>query len=537
MTVFSCVFSMRYCRSGVPVVLAILLVRLASAQEQRSLPESTVVIYNKSVSESADLAKFYAQRRGIARDHLVAVECSADEEIGREEYETTIAQPIRDIFRQRGWWKYRVSDGKESVIDSTIQFAAVIKGMPLKIRQTVIPFGGDQPGEGPIADRSSAAVDSELATLALNYKQISGATANPYYQSFRGVRDFENSILLLTCRLDAPTSATVRRMITDSISAEKNGLWGRAYVDASHNLAPGASLGDAWMREICDQLAKVGVPVVYDNSPGVFPSGYPASDCALYYGWYTGQAAGPFADPDFRFVPGAIGVHIHSYSANSLHDPNANWVAPLLMHGAAASLGNVYEPYLQLTTNLSAFNDRLLHGFTFAESAYMATPSLSWMNVMVGDPLYRPYGSWMQLEARDYVRAPNEWKMYHDFAVRNISRAAPDYRTRARLVASRARNGLILEDLAGMEARDQKFSAAASLFQQARATYSKRDDILRVVIEEVDALVRDNRKKRAVDLLRQVLRIVPDAPATPLLRQMEQSLTAPPPAPTPGPSP
>jgi len=287
------------------------------------------------------------------------------------------------------------------------------------------------------------------------------------------------------------------------------------------------------MHEIEEQLGKTGIPVVYDNSPGVFPAGYPASDCALYYGWYAGGVTGPFADPSFRFVPGAVAVHIHSFSAATLRDPNANWVAPLLARGAAATIGNVYEPYLQLTTHLNAFNDRLLHGFTFAESAYMATPSLSWMSVMVGDPLYRPYASWLQLDAsRDYVRATNEWRTYHDFAVRSASRTAPDYRTRARLIASRARSGAILEDLAGMEARDGNLSTATSLFQQARATYTKRDDILRVVIEEVDALAKDNKKKRAVDLLRSVLRVVSDAPSTPLLRQMEQSLTAPPPAPS-----
>jgi hypothetical protein len=290
------------------------------------------------------------------------------------------------------------------------------------------------------------------------------------------------------------------------------------------------------MKEIAEQLGKVGVPVVYDNSPGVFPAGYPASDCALYYGWYAGAVTGPFADPSYRFVPGAVAVHIHSFSAATLRDPNANWVAPLLARGAAATVGNVYEPYLQLTAHLNTFNDRLLHGFTFAESAYMATPTLSWMSVMVGDPLYRPYLSWLQLDAsRDYVRATNEWKTYHDFAVRNVSREAPDYRTRARLIAGRAKSGAMLEDLGGMEARDQNFAAATTLFQQARATYAKRDDILRVVIEEVDALVKDNRRKRAVELLRSVLRIVSGAPSAPLLQQMQQSLEAPAPVASPSP--
>jgi uncharacterized protein (TIGR03790 family) len=125
-----------------------------------------------------------------------------------------------------------------------------------------------------------------------------------------------------------------------------------------------------------------------DDLPAVFPDGYPITDCALYYGWYAGQVAGPFARRDFRFVPGAIAVHIHSFSANTVRDPNANWVGPLLAHGAAATMGNVYEPYLQLTPHLDVFNDRLLHGFTFAESAYMSAHAVSddsgWGDLFIG---------------------------------------------------------------------------------------------------------------------------------------------------------
>jgi uncharacterized protein (TIGR03790 family) len=171
-------------------------------------------------------------------------------------------------------------------------------------------------------------------------------------------------------------------------------------VDGAHNMAGGLEIGDKWLSETVEQFHKVGVPVVYDDGPALFPDGYPMSDCALYYGWYAAGVTGPFAQPTFRFTPGAIAVHIHSFSASTLRNPNAAWVAPLLTKGAAASVGNVYEPYLQMTTHLDIMNDRLLHGFTFAESSYMATQALSWMTVMVGDPLYRPYASWLQIDAK-----------------------------------------------------------------------------------------------------------------------------------------
>ena len=258
------------------------------------------------------------------------------------------------------------------------------------------------------------------------------------------------------------------------------------------------------------------------------------TDCALYYGWYAGGVAGPFSQPAFKFLPGAIAVHIHSFSASTLRDPNANWVGPLLTKGATASLGNVYEPYLQFTAQLNVFNDRLLHGFTFAESAYMSVQALSWMTVMVGDPLYRPYAGWLQIDPkREPEKNLSDWKMYHDFATKNGSRPAPEFLTLARQAASRAHNGPMIEDLGAMEAHDEKFSEAASYFQQARTVYTKRDDILRVVLEEADALIKQNKSKRALDLVRSVLRIASDAPAAALLKKIETELSPPTPTATP----
>jgi len=518
------------------VLVFLLVLGIGARAAEQPLAASTIVLYNKNVSDSVTLATFYAQQRGIARDHLVGLDCSTEEEISREEYDATIANPLRDVFKARQWWTLHATpEQKESVTASTIHFVAVIKGVPLKIRSTTA-YAGDTPGPGPIGNRNEASVDSELTVLALSLHRILGETPNPYFQNFRAIGDVENATLLLVCRLDAPTAETVRGMIVDAIAAEKSGLWGRAYVDGAHNSGGGGmGMGDQWLTEITGQLHKVGIPVIYEDTPAVFPEGYPMTDCALYYGWYAGGVAGPFTEPNFRFVPGAIAVHIHSFSASTLRDPNSNWVAPLVSRGAAASMGNVYEPYLQLTPHLDIFNDRLLHGFTFAESAYMSIRVLSWMSVMVGDPLYRPYTSWLQIDApRDSTKSPaDQWKMYHEFAMKNINRPAPEFQASARQVALASHNCPMLEDLALIEARDGHFAEAASHLPQARTCYAQRDDVVRVTLEEADTWLKQNNSKRALEIVRNVLRTAGDAPGASLLRKMEQDLTAPPASPTP----
>ena len=511
------------------LLLLLVVVLSCTAHAEPALAPATIVVFNSNDRESADLAKFYAQKRGIARDHLVGLACSRDEEISREEYDRTIASPLREIFSERKWWTLReLPDGASGVSGNTIRFVALIRGMPLKIRAAEA-YPGDKTGNGPINNRNDASVDSEIAILARFTPEISGAVSNPYFQSYRPVAELPESPVMLVCRLDAPTAQTVRRMITDAVEAEKSGLWGRAFVDGAGNTGSGLEMGDKWLREVVQQLGKVGVPTVFDAAPAVFADGYPVSDCALYYGWYSDRVVGPFAQPSFRFAPGAVAVHIHSFSASTVRDPTANWVAPLLTQGAAATLGNVYEPYLQLTTNLSILNDRLLHGFTFAESAYMATPAVSWMTVMIGDPLYRPYASWLQLDAKPApAKGVADWKMYHDFAVKNGARPAPEYRTLARQAASRAKNGPMIEDLGLIEARDGKWPSATTHFQQARSLYSKREDILRCVLHEANSWAKQGKPRRGAEVVRSVLRIISDAPTVALFKKVEQELAPPP---------
>src|SRR5438876_3353321 len=514
-------------RSALRVFAFVLLLAINAAAAEQPLAQSTIVLYNKTVPDSVELAKFYAEQRGIAADHLIGLTCSIEEEISREDYDVTIVEPLREIFKQRHWWMLNEPPKQPPVVDaSTIHFVAVIKGIPLKIRSTAT-YSGDQPRPGPIGSRNEASVDSELVVLAFYSRQISGVTPNPYFQRFSAISNLKDATLLLVCRLDAPAVGTVRGMIVDAIATEKSGLWGRAYVDGADKTGTDFAAGDEWLGNVTTQLHKVGIPVVYDDTPAIFPDAFPMTDCALYYGWYAGNVAGPFNQPGFRFVRGAVAVHIHSFSASTLRDPNANWVAPLVSKGAAASLGSVYEPYLELTSHLDIFNDRLLHGFTFAESAYMSIRVLSWMSVMVGDPLYRPYASWLQIDApRDSTKRPaDEWKMYHEFAMKNIIRPLSEFRTLARQVASTSHNCPMMEDLALMEARDGHFDEAASHLQQARTCYAQRDDILRVALEEADAWLKQNNSKGALEIVRSVLRTAGDAPGAPLLRKMEQDLT------------
>src|SRR4051812_604051 len=159
--------SIRFVRRNLILMVSLfsLLAFSSSSNADPALAPATIVVFNSSVPESVELAKFYAQKRGIARDHLVGLDCPKEEEISREDYDRTIAGPLRDIFKKRGWWTVSQSaEGGPTLTSTTIYFVALIKGIPLKIRG-VDNYPGDIKREPPVGNRNEASVDSDLCLL------------------------------------------------------------------------------------------------------------------------------------------------------------------------------------------------------------------------------------------------------------------------------------------------------------------------------------------------------------------------------------
>jgi len=85
---------------------------------------------------------------------------------------------------------------------------------------------------------------------------------------------------------------------------------------------------------------------------------------------------------------------LHSYSAHPFRTTTKAWVGPLLAKGATATMGYVAEPYLTGTADMTVFAARLVYyGMSFGEAAYASQSVLSWQTTVVGDPLYRPFGT------------------------------------------------------------------------------------------------------------------------------------------------
>jgi len=303
-------------------LLILLLTRVLSATPAEDA-RATVVIYNMNDPESKGLADFYCEARGIDPSREIALATPVTEEITRSDYDASIAGAVRDEFLKRNYWIMTKDMMNHPIVIATqIRYAVLIRGVPLKVKACADYPGDAKVQPAPYGSCNAASVDSEISMLGFYSSQISGVLKNPLCNnaSQSVFNPQPPPALLLVSRLDAPSADAVKAMVMNGIKAEKEGLWGWGYIDLRSITSAGYVQGDNWIREAGSAMRRSGIPVITDDLPDTFQSGFPITDAAAYYGWYSENIDGPFADPFFHFIPGAVAAHLHSFSATTLHD-------------------------------------------------------------------------------------------------------------------------------------------------------------------------------------------------------------------------
>jgi uncharacterized protein (TIGR03790 family) len=98
--------------------------------------------------------------------------------------------------------------------------------------------------------------------------------------------------------------------------------------------------------------------------------------------------------PHNKWIPGTVVETYVSTGGRSFNYPSAygqSLVADLIRDGVTGTKGYVYEPFLDACAHPDILFDAYTQGFNLAESYYMASAMVSWMDVVVGDPKVAPY--------------------------------------------------------------------------------------------------------------------------------------------------
>ena len=471
------------------------------------LPGQVAVVYNSKIPASKDLAEFYAFSRRIPEANIIGLDVTEKPTIARPTYNKFIRQPLRQKFLAKKWWTMGKDDkGNELPVESRIRCLVLMKGLPLRISRSAIPADEDEKTRR-FNLQNEAAIDSELSLMGLSTYPIGGPIPNPYYNQDVPIAQHPAKHLLLVGRLDAPTYDHCKRMVLDALDVEKEGLWGMAYLDLAKK-GGAFAIGDEWIGNIAKMTTQANHPTLVNAMPDTLVTNYPMQDAALYFGWYTSHRNGPFLNPEMKFQKGAIAVHIHSFSAQQLTNPAKNWSAGLIDRGAAATLGNTWEPYLQLSHHLDIFYARLVKGYSLIEAGSMSMNALSWQNIVIGDPLYTPYRT-TEVTA-ETLQGDREYKL-----IRYAGSRFPDPKERLIQLlkaAEKTKNGTVYEMIAANLLESGEFEKARKGFLGAKKLYPDPADKLRQDLSLVELERRQKNITAAIAILREAKTTYPDIP-------------------------
>lgn len=360
-------------------LLGVALVLASSGVLWAQTADQVLLVVNRNSSFSRRIGDYYVHRRGIPLRNVCHIAAPDDETVSYEAYAGRIEAPIAECLRA----------GR---LAEKVLYIVTTAGVPLRI---------SGPGEGPATE--AAAVDSELALLygRLEGRSFprSGTVPNPFFRQRTTPFRHPRFPIYLVTRLAAYDFAGVQGLIDRSLEARNRGKF---VIDLKSSAF---DAGNNWLREAAHLLPRDRV--VLDESDAVL---YGERDVIGYAAWGSNDRNRKERLLGFRWLPGAIATEFVSSDGRTFQRPPANWnistwkaddrplwfagspqtlTADYIEEGATGCSGHVYEPYLGQTPRPDYLLPAYCAGRTLAESYYLAIPSLSWQNIVVGDPLCR----------------------------------------------------------------------------------------------------------------------------------------------------
>lgn len=329
-----------------------------------------LLVGNRDSAESRQIVEYYRPRRSIPAANVCWLSTTTAEEISWNAYQSGIEGPVGDCL-------------KKASLQEKVLYIVLTLGTPLKIDGT----------NGAMATRSS--VDSELALLYSKLKGVKVERAGTVRNPFFAVRDapfrHPQFPIYLVTRLAGYDVDDVKGMIDHALAARNTGEF---VIDAPS--AAGGE-GNGWLRTASLLLPPSRVKL--DLTPRVL---YGEKNVIGYASWGSNDPNRKQRWLHYQWLPGAIATDFVSTNARTFKRPAADWnissgkafadseqslSADAIHEGASGASGNVYEPYLTACARPEYVLPSYYDGRNLAESFYMGLPFLSWMGVILGDPL------------------------------------------------------------------------------------------------------------------------------------------------------
>jgi uncharacterized protein (TIGR03790 family) len=326
------------------------------------------VIVNVNSSTSQSIGSYFAQQRGIPAANIIYVNAPVTEEITDAEFQTLRSQVESHL--------------QANNLVNTLNYLVTTKGLPLKINR----------GDTYSMSSPSASVESELMLILGSNAYLIGGTGrtySPYYSKSGPFSRAAYSMYLVT-RLDGYTMQDVLDLIDRSGPGTRVSSSSRFVLDQDPAWNSSAPYLNDYLAQACTALQNRG-RVVELNADSVYVTS--RENVIGYVSWGSNDhyqsSFTNYAMPYNSWVPGALAETYVSTSGRSFEEPPSygqSLIADLIREGVSGAKGYVYEPYSSSMANSSVLFDRYVGGYNLAESYFMASRYISWMDVVVGDP-------------------------------------------------------------------------------------------------------------------------------------------------------
>jgi uncharacterized protein (TIGR03790 family) len=373
-----------------PVLTALLLLGALLLPARPVLAQSgenVLVVMNADSPASIEIGEYYAQKRAVPANQVLRLKAPVGETVSREDYLRLIELPVGAFLLHRG-------------IQDQVLYIVLTKGIPVRIVGT----GG--------RDGTVASVDSELTLL---YRKLLGQTPpvvgrvdNPLFHGEKPVPDalpvtrFTSDIYLVT-RLDGFTTADAKALVDRSLATSPTGA---IVLDQKATAVDRG--GDQWLETAADRLraAAKTTPIVVERTRALASAEGPVLG---YFSWGSNDPANQLRRFGLSFGPGAIGGMFVSSDGRTFVEPPQDWkpsppvggpvfrgsfqslAGDLIRDGLTGVSAHVEEPYLDAIVRPQVLFPLYLAGLNLAEAYYRSMPYLGWQNLVIGDPLCRPF--------------------------------------------------------------------------------------------------------------------------------------------------
>ena len=340
-------------------------------------PAQVLVVVNRQSLISGAIAEYYMRQRAVPAANLCVIDVPLQDDISHSFYESGVEAPIgRFLTRKK--------------LTESILYIVTTQGVPLRIG-----------GTGEALNSTGASVDSELTLL---YQRLHGAKiplpgpfANPFFEKRNAPFRHPQVPMYMVTRLAGYDMADMKALVDRALLARNTGKF---VIDLR---ADNSTPGNQWLRTAALLLPKDRV--ILDDTEKVLAG---IRDVIGYASWGSNDVDRKQRFLNFQWLPGAIATEFVSTDGRTFNRPPDQWkigtwkdqstwfrgspqtmTGDYIHEGASGASGQVDEPYLTYCPRPDFVLPAYFHGRNLAESFYMGIPGLSWMNVVIGDPLMR----------------------------------------------------------------------------------------------------------------------------------------------------